>query len=137
MLEDTSYRDATQVVSRWWAQAARTRGPLGGVEGQNHNILMVDQLWLWCIKPEIPGNGDPYTVITSFPSREGANPTVVDYLERTVLKSKKRKPIVDTVDLISRILTVCSTTLDRHQDPHPSLQFLQMFESTIGHAVSA
>lgn len=48
MLESTTERDIDQVVSRW-SQAVKSR--------QRHNILMVEQLWLWntskqCTTPE-------------------------------------------------------------------------------------
>lgn len=111
-----------------------------------HSILMVDQLWLW----RIPGKdeSDPDTVITCFPSRTGAHvsPSTnfeetsaeIDDLKETVLRSHNFHPralIENTDGLVSRILTVCCRTLDSHQQVH-TLKFLQMFQSTIGEAVS-
>jgi hypothetical protein len=130
MLNDTVHRDNNQVVARYALNHSKS---LPQPVEDNYNILMVDQLWLWCIKGN---NGEPNTIISSFPTREGAKPTPEDGLERNVLKSKRRSPIFNTVDLMSRILTMCSMTLERHQDCDKSLQFLLMFESTIGHAVS-
>lgn len=51
MLEDTKERDIDQVVSRW-AQTVKSE--------DRHNILMVDQLWLWttCQKPATPSTLD-------------------------------------------------------------------------------
>ena len=93
MLDDTADRDADQVVSRW----SPSRDP-----ECPHNILMVDQLWLWATCEGHPGthgkgmerkNLDQATlpsddqasestnkkprqhyVITSFPSRHGSCP---------------------------------------------------------------
>ena len=129
MLSDTAERDDNQVVARY---ALTHNGSLSEPIEDNYNILMVDQLWLWCMKGN---NEEPDTIISSFPTREGAVPTPEDDLEGVVLKSKNRSSISNTVDLISRILTVCCSTLDRHQDCDESLQFLLMFENTIGHIV--
>jgi len=49
MLENTHERDIDQVVSRW-SQNVKS--------AERHNILMVDQLWLWtCPKPRKPEPG--------------------------------------------------------------------------------
>ena len=60
----------------------------------------------------------------------------VDDLQATVLRSQNLHPralIRDTSGLVSRILTVCCRTLDRHQQID-TVKFLQMFQSTIGEA---
>lgn len=128
MLKDTSYRDRTQVVSRW-AKSEWQDPP-------DHNILMVDQLWLWFIKGE---GGKPDTIITSFPSREGSafpqSTREADDLQRTVLGPTNRRSISESADLVSRILSVCSNAFDRHQHLE-SINFLQFFESAIGRAAS-
>ncbi|KAL1637226.1 hypothetical protein SLS58_009413 [Diplodia intermedia] len=124
MLKDTSRRDEDQVVSRW----ARKEYP---DKESSHNILMVDQLWLWLIK-----SGDenkPDTIISCFPSRRGvdAKARQFDDIQASVLgRNTERIPISGSVDIISRILTLCCKTLDRHQSSE-SLQFLQHFESAL------
>ncbi|KAL1621012.1 hypothetical protein SLS56_009428 [Neofusicoccum ribis] len=127
MLKDTSYRDKTQVVSRW----VKTEWP----DQKDHNILMVDQLWLWFIKGK--KDGEPDTIITSFPSREGAefqqSSREVDDLQGSVLGDDNRKSISTSMDLVSRILSVCCNAFDRHQHVE-SVNFLQFFESAIGRA---
>src|SRR4051812_19875699 len=58
MLSSTSWRDRDQVVTR-------------RAEKENlksHNMLMVDQLWMWIIKGR---DDESDTVISSFPSRQG------------------------------------------------------------------
>src|ERR1700712_1013150 len=118
MLRDTYHRDNNQVVARYALEHGML---LPGPPEDNYNILMVDQLWLWCVKGK---EGEPDTIISSLPTREGAVPTAEDGLERNVLKSRSRSSIFSTVDLISRIITVCCMTLDRHRDCDESLQFL-------------
>lgn len=130
MLKDTTYRDRTQVVSRW----VKSEWP----EQEDHNILMVDQLWLWFVKSK--KEGEPDTIITSFPSREGAefqqSSREVDDLQGTVLGDDNRTSISASTDLVSRILSVCCNAFDRHQNVE-SVNFLQFFESAIGRAVSS
>ncbi|KAL1648474.1 hypothetical protein SLS58_002229 [Diplodia intermedia] len=67
---------------------------------------MVDQLWLWFVKGE---DNKPDTIITSFPSREGAaHPQLTreaDDLQSTVLDRTNRKSISESTDLVSRILS--------------------------------
>lgn len=123
MISNTDGRDKDQVMSRW---ARRTFK-----DEREHNILMVDQLWLWIIRYK----EGPDLVISSFPDREGVNPKYIDKLERSVL-NKEREPITCTADLVSRIVAVCSNELDRCQDDE-LLQFLPCFESSIARVVSA
>jgi hypothetical protein len=131
MLEDTRFRDKDQVVSRWVKR--QDQPPKQRVKAKkSHNILMVDQLWLWFIKGQ--GN-EPDTVITSFPSHLGTDSIMADYYASKVLKEQNRDTISSTPELIARIMTCCCSTLNRHQDM-PSTQFLQFFESAIGDAVS-
>jgi hypothetical protein len=164
MLPDTSVRDRDQVVTRRarkearrsteesseWDTDAHQIAPhpstidsnLGDTHSRenvaSHNILMVDQLWLWYFKS--PESGIPDTLITSFPSREGVemmDPGAVDDLQASVLRNQNthsRDPILTSEELISRIISVCCRTLDRHQQLK-SVEFLQMFQSMIGDAV--
>ncbi|KAI9644764.1 hypothetical protein NHQ30_006791 [Ciborinia camelliae] len=122
-------RDSDQVVSRY----AKNDSDIGK---DDHNILMVDQLWIWYIQGK-SGSQEPDTVITSFPNRQGAKISVdLDDLRRQVLAKKNHKSrgvISSATDLITRVIEVCSGTLDRHQHVK-TLQFVQMFEATIGDA---
>lgn len=151
MLTKTSERDKDQVVSRRARKELReAKKELQEINGgrsghsrkvhipESHNMLMVDQLWLWIIRART--DSEPDTVITSFPNREGVrvrDSRTVDDLQATVLRSQNmhpRDPISDTTGLVSRILTVCCSTLDRHQSIK-TVEFLQMFQNTIGDAV--
>ena len=131
MLTDTSFRDKTQVVSRWFRRL--NRGPNRALfeDVMPHNILMVDQLWLWIFRRP----GYPDTLITSFPDRKGATPTAGDDLQRQILDDKDRDSRNHTGDLVAQILAVCCRTLSPNQDVE-SVNFLQCFEESIAHLVS-
>ncbi|KAH8895650.1 hypothetical protein GQ53DRAFT_803904 [Thozetella sp. PMI_491] len=119
MLSDTTYRDRDQVVSRWIQKLnkSQTRKQRG------HNILMVDQLWLWFVKwPD-----SRHYVITSFPNRDSAGSKIDDL----VLSDKYRDPLYHTSDLISQIVAEVCKTLNFGQDDE-STKFVEMFEGTIG-----
>jgi hypothetical protein len=152
MLESTADRDRDQVVSRWVQTETKDI---------RHNILMVDQLWLWKSRPtrhdsRISESRDAKTttntsqgseattnqlhksfIVTSFPNRSGASPKVKqDNLRVLVLDpiSGKRDVIQNPQDLISRILEICCSAFDRLQE-EDLLRFFQMFEYSIGSVV--
>lgn len=143
MLRCTARWDQDQVVSRWarrWARRERVH---------IHNILMVDQLWLWMhslgqspaqASTQASSKYRPEYVITAFPER-----TEADYLNRgcsediksQVLASNKRlrEPICTMRDLGTRILFTCFNVFDRFQD-RETLQFFHMFEDSVRTIVS-
>lgn len=152
MLENTKERDMDQVVSRW-CQRVKSEA--------RHNILMVDQLWLWTTNFKPPGSNintnttsshaeakqkhehqslasaaHDCFVITCFPSRTGTDRSMDD-LRRLVLdpSHRRREPIRSRNQLISRILESCSSVFDRLQITD-MLRFFQMFEDSIGSIVS-
>ena len=129
MLDNTSFRDKTQVVSRWRTKEKSSVSKRD--ESRGHNILMVDQLWLWVIKR----SGHPDTIITSFPGREGSNPSEVDDLERQILHGGSRDAFRCTGDVVAQILAVCSRTLIPNQS-YESVRFLQCFERAVADVVS-
>lgn len=147
MLENTTQRDQSQVVSRW-AQNSDSK--------VRHNILMVDQLWLW--GSIVPPKGvqtmqhpniktvEPKPkrhhghVISSFPSRIGTSRTshqTYGDLRMQILDSsdRKRSPIYSPAGLVSRILETCCGIFDRLRDVE-ELRFFQMFENAVGSLVS-
>lgn len=121
MLEDTRERDADQVVTRW----AKTR-----LDAPHHNILMVDQLWIWVIKGK---DDQPDRVISCFPDREGHESGSLDDLHRNVLHQNKdkRQPISTAADLTARIVTTCSDIFSWSQEAE-LVRFLHFFEATVG-----
>lgn len=112
MLESTKDRDSDQVVSKWSMD--------GNVEAR-HNILMVDQLWLWAMRPiprpshtavdipkglgpkesaefqrknELARRNNQCYIISSFPNRTGVGhgfQRTQDDLRSLVLDSTDRK----------------------------------------------
>ncbi|KAH8766931.1 hypothetical protein F5882DRAFT_510319 [Hyaloscypha sp. PMI_1271] len=130
MLKNTKQRDRDQVVSRWVLGSSRSQSERREAK-KAHNILMVDQLWIWVIKAQKFGGTD--TVITSFPRRKGAHSFEADDIATNILNNKDRDSIYTTVDLVCRTISMCCQTLSRHQN-NESIQFLQCFESSIGNA---
>jgi hypothetical protein len=132
MLKNTKQRDRDHVVSRWVLESSRSQSERREAK-KAHNILMVDQLWIWVIKAQKIGGTD--TVITSFPRRKGARSFEADDIAANILNNKDRDSTHTTTDLLCRIISMCCQTLSRHQN-NESIQFPQCFESTIGNAVS-
>jgi hypothetical protein len=107
------------------------------VEEPEHNILMVDQLWLWVI--EAVNDDRPAIVVSSFPNRNGLDSEDFDDVQAAVLKrlnKRSRKPITSTPQLVTRIMATCLGIFDRSQESD-MVQFSQFFESSIGRVVSA
>ncbi|KAF2727552.1 hypothetical protein EJ04DRAFT_517173 [Polyplosphaeria fusca] len=125
MLPNTRRRDKDQVVTRW-AHSKRE---------EIHNIIMVDQLWLWQFKDK---DGTDL-IISCFPDRTGTqgkntrNTKSMDKLRDLVLDpiGSVRNPVHSSTDLIFRIIATCSNIFDRCQEIE-LLQFLQAFEISIG-----
>jgi hypothetical protein len=135
MLGDTTFRDKTQVVSRWFRRSGREpsddSSDIFEPQPPPHNILMVDQVWLWVLRrPDLPD-----TLITSFPNRQGSSPAAFDDLQKHIFDDQNRDPIFSTGDLVGQILAVCFGTLSPSQDKD-SLKFLQFFENSIANLVS-
>lgn len=128
MLASTKQRDKDQVVTRWAKSECQ----------ETHNILMVDQLWLWLFRAE----DDTDIIISSFPDRTGFDSRdtrsmrSMDKLRDLVLDpiGHMRDPIQSTAGLVFRILATCSNIFDRCQE-FKMLQFLQAFEISIGKVV--
>jgi hypothetical protein len=125
MLPDTRQRDTDQVVTRW------ARDWLGH---PRHNILMVDQLWLWVVKGE-KTKGRPDTVISCFPDREGHESGSLDDLQRSVLNRnvENRYPIVKTADLVSKITATCCGVFEWTSESE-LVHFYEIFAATVGRA---
>jgi hypothetical protein len=154
MIEDTQFRDQSQVVSRWnhttnllqreqvpknalgydaGRLRSRSRVPTWSIAQIKHNILMVDQLWLWLIPDE---SKEFFNIITCFPTRDGALPDdTIDNIQDMILDERESLMLDDVTQPILKILSVCLDAFDPHQQ-RDSLQFLKFFESAVGYAVS-
>lgn len=126
-MKDTTERDEDQVVYRY----AKKMWP---EEHESvHNILMVDQLWLWIL------DGD--TVITSFPQRWNRKQSdhdldVVESIRKHINLVEGRDPLRSAYDLAVLISSFCSEVFFEREDaPEPldeKLQFLEFFDKSIG-----
>jgi ankyrin repeat protein len=114
---DTTQRDNDQVVLRY-CQEHRLEP----------KVFMVDQLWLWIL------GGD--TVITCFPQRwDQPKQDPLNMIDGIVeeTNAKTRPPIQSVYDLAMVIAGRASGLFDRHRLHEQQFQFLDMFESSIGH----
>lgn len=113
---DTSQRDTDQVVSRYCQhQKIETK------------VFMVDQLWLWVLGRDL--------IITCFPQRwEQPKQDPLNVLDGIIeeTNAKTRPPIQSVYGLAMLITSRCSGMFDRHRLDAQNLQFLDMFESSIG-----
>ncbi|KAF7527875.1 hypothetical protein G7054_g10313 [Neopestalotiopsis clavispora] len=144
MLRDTTCRDRTQVVSRWFRRNRRMEAPeryynqkdQALFEEEDHNILMVDQLWIWLIKDdksdqEADVNREKVTLVTSFPDRFGTKSAARNNIAQQVFRDSTRDSFQNVSDLVRQIISVCLRTLNEaHVDG--SVSFLQCFEISIG-----
>lgn len=148
-MKDTTERDEDQVVYRY----AKKMWP---DENESvHNILMVDQLWLWILdggklfdrsrvmKPSKTPLTD--TVITSFPQRWDRRQfdndlDVVESIRKHINLVEGRDPLRSAYDLAVLISSFCSEVFFEREDaPEPldeKLQFLEFFDKSIGDVVS-
>lgn len=148
MITDTTYRDRTQVVSRWnhnsnghqdWSKQ-RILEP-------KHNILMVDQLWMWKISKGNRVSCD--TIITCFPTRHEAPDETrtgpqygfaggtlygsTDDIRDRILPESVENRISNVEHLVGRILAACTNIFE--ETDVKSLQFRKFFEKAIGNMV--
>lgn len=116
---DTSERDADQVIQRFQTQvddAERTIDPV---------TIMVDQLWMWVLGDEL--------LVTCCPQRW--NPPEEDQdaiFERFRAISKDPFHFKTASDLAVQFMTECFGDFDRHARGKHELQFMSMFEQSIG-----
>jgi hypothetical protein len=147
MLRDTTYRDRTQVVSRWFRKNRRLKAQKSFnvrddrtlFEEEDHNILMVDQLWIWLIKdyegvPESDATREKVTLITSFPDRFGTKSAARDNIARQVFRDSTRDSFRVVTDLVRQIISVCLRTLNEDR-VDGSISFLLCFEISLGDVV--
>lgn len=148
-MKDTTERDKDQVVYRY----AKKMWP---EEHESvHNILMVDQLWLWILdggklvkrlrllRSSITLLTD--TLITSFPQRWNRKQSdndldVVESIRKHINLVEGRDPLRSAYDLAVLISSFCSEVFFEREDaPEPldeKLQFLEFFDKSISDVVS-
>ncbi|KAF1808412.1 hypothetical protein P152DRAFT_220188 [Eremomyces bilateralis CBS 781.70] len=117
---DTTERDRDQVVFRYCQH-----------RGLEPKLFMVDQMWMWILGEEL--------IITSFPQRyQQPKQDPVNMLEGIIedMNVKTRPPMKNVYDLAMLITTRCSGVFDRHRLDNQEFQFLDMFETSIGHVTN-
>ncbi|KAL8671688.1 MAG: hypothetical protein Q9168_003810 [Polycauliona sp. 1 TL-2023] len=116
----TEDRDTDQVVYRYTREKSNTK-----------KVFMVDQLWLCIIGGDL--------IITSFPQRwNQPKDDPLNVLDGIIedMNSKTRPPVKSVHDLATLITGRCSGVFDRHRLGDEEYQFLDMFESSIGHVTN-
>lgn len=119
---DTGGRDEDQVVYRYQTKG---RSP----DECDPKIVMVDQLWMWILGPNL--------IVTAFPQRwQQPRNDPLNVLDSIIedINSKTRDPVTSVYDLAMIITNRCSGVFDRHRMGADEYQFLDMFESSIGNA---
>ena len=136
MVKNIAYRDRTQVVSRWNNELSGhlSRSKFEAPRPLNHNILMVDQLWLWKIPKKGTDKVMSDTIITCFPTRHEASSGNSDDIRDRVVPESVENHTQNANDLIDRILSSCTEIFEPNDIE--SLQFFSFFESAVGTAVS-
>jgi Mg2+ and Co2+ transporter CorA len=117
---DTSERDQDQVVYRYLKRHHAEK-----------KVYMVDQLWLWVLGKDL--------VVTCFPQRwDQPKQDALNVLEGIIeeTNAKTRLPVQSVFDLAMLVTSRCSGMFDRHRLDDQEYQFLDMFESSIGHVTN-
>jgi Mg2+ and Co2+ transporter CorA len=117
---DTSERDQDQVVYRY---CKRRR--------LEEKIFMVDQLWMWIVSKDL--------IITMFPQRwQQPKNDPLNVLDGVIedMNAKTRAPVRSVYEFAMLIVGRCSGMFDRHKLNDENYQFVDMFESSIGHVTN-
>lgn len=133
---DTGARDFDQVVQRF--QENDKSGMFGPNSDNGYTVsashvydigptmIMVDQLWMWIL-------GDT-TLITCFPRMWNQRPSdpygMLEGLMQTI--DLVGHSYETAGDLALQVMEYCFSALERHAHTQPRLQFLSMFEQTLG-----
>lgn len=102
-------------------------------------LTMVDQLWMWVL-PEC--GGSPPTIITAFPQRcsrvVSPNSQGTTALISNIIEKAQDLEVKGTHGLAETIAGECSRIyFDATSDRDPSIQFLEIYTTSIGDIVSA
>ena len=127
---DTRQRDDDQVVLRYQQKENRDAQP-PKLPNDNVDVLMVDQLWVWVLGPEL--------IVTSFPqkwqqSRKELPDLLSSVLER--LEPRTGDPIQGIYGLAACIVGQCMSTCDRTMYQSHKASVLDMFSGSVGNAMN-
>jgi ankyrin repeat protein len=133
---DTRLRDDDQVVLRYQRKEikdARARKGLDkryGDPDENLDVLMVDQLWVWVLGPEL--------IVTSFPQKwRQPRIELPDLLSSVLEKLDPRTgaPVQSIHGLAACIVGQCMSTCDRAMHQSHKASVLDMFSCSVGDAM--
>ena len=128
MLPSTKERDEKGQVFYRYQKRQRKE------QKMDRKVLMVDQLWLWCVR-ERRGDGSYLdTVISCFPQAWDQG-QMDRYNLLDFVKSRERSPVTCGLDLMALFLHRCSGLLSDHQAPS-SFSIVEIFQSSISRIVS-
>jgi ankyrin repeat protein/Mg2+ and Co2+ transporter CorA len=118
---DTSQRDDDQVVLRYQQKQNRLAGK---EENDKLELLMVDQLWLWVLGPEL--------IVTSFP-QDWQNSGIPDHLSSLLkpLGPLGRAPDHSVHGLAARIVNQCMSSCDDAALARGTDKIFEMFGSSV------
>ena len=147
---DTSKRDKDQVIQRYQKNQANQSDAGSSVvapgatpvppfqpsdEGTETTTIMVDQLWMWILGDDL--------IVTCGAQRwdatrsdQGILARLEDYTSDLSLSSGAESSKVKAADVAKLFMTACFGTFDRHARGMPCLQFMSMFEQSLGVIVS-
>jgi ankyrin repeat protein len=115
---DTAVRDQDQVVYRYCK-----------ARNIEMKVFMVDQLWMWILGKDL--------IVTCFPQRWQQPPNdplnVLKGIIEDIDVKANRTPVKSVYDLAMVITSRCSGIFDRHRLDDEDYQFVEMFESSLGH----
>lgn len=126
---DTRQRDDDQVVSRYQEKENTDSQPPNESRG-NIELLMVDQLWVWILGPEL--------IVTSFPQRwQQPRSELPDLLSSLLeeLDTQTGTPVPSIFALTTRLVMQCMSTADRASHRSRRTSVLEMFSSNVGDAM--
>jgi ankyrin repeat protein/Mg2+ and Co2+ transporter CorA len=128
---NTRARDDDQVVWRYQDSQQNDSRNQGQHSGRDeHDILMVDQLWIWVFGPQL--------IVTCFPQGWRHTTKKTPALLSNILEGlnpRSGRPVLNIHELAVRIVGHCLAACDRSAERHEKLNYLDMFSSSIGTAM--
>jgi ankyrin repeat protein/Mg2+ and Co2+ transporter CorA len=128
---NTRARDDDQVVWRYQDSQQNDSRNQGQHSGRGeHDILMVDQLWIWVFGPQL--------IVTCFPQGWQHPSKKTPALLSNILEGlnpRSGRPVLNIHELAVRMVGHCLAACDRTAERHDKLNYLDMFSSSIGTAM--
>jgi ankyrin repeat protein len=128
---NTRARDDDQVIWRYQDRLLKENQATNMKSGRRkHDVLMVDQLWIWVFGPQL--------IVTCFPQEWQHPPKKTPALLSSILENlnpRSGKPVYNVHELAVRIVGQCLAACDRSAERHGKLNYLDMFNSSVGSAM--